>query len=85
MVIFETATVAHAQYGAVSDEGRRVRALDALYMFLIDYYRPSKRWFDFGISTEQEGRYLNAGLIANKESFGARAIAYDFYELDLSR
>jgi hypothetical protein len=80
-VIFETTTVAHAQYGSVSEEGRRVRALDALYMFLVDYYRTSKRWFDFGISSEQQGRVLNPGLAKQKEEFGGTGIAYDTYRL----
>jgi len=84
VVIFETAAVAHAQYGAVSDEGRRVRALDALYMFLIDYYRPSKRWFDFGISSEQDGRVLNLGLANQKEEFGGTGVAYDTYRLSVT-
>ena len=38
-------------------------------------------YFDFGISTEQNGSYLNLKLLENKESFGARAVIYDFYEL----
>ena len=40
-----------------------------------------RAYFDFGISTEDEGRTLNEGLIANKESYGARAIVYERYEL----
>jgi hypothetical protein len=83
VVIFETATVAHAQYGAVSDEGRRIRALDALYMFLINYYRQSKRWFDFGISSEQDGRMLNPGLANQKEEFGGTGVAYDTYRMSV--
>jgi lipid II:glycine glycyltransferase (peptidoglycan interpeptide bridge formation enzyme) len=83
VVIFETATVAHAQYGAVSDEGRRIRALDALYMFLINYYRQSKRWFDFGISSEQDGRVLNPGLANQKEEFGGTGVAYDTYRMSV--
>jgi hypothetical protein len=83
VVIFETAIVAHAQYGSVSEEGRRIRALDALYMYLIDFYRSSKRWFDFGISSEQEGRVLNSGLARQKEEFGATGIAYDTYRLSM--
>jgi hypothetical protein len=30
-----------------------------------------------------EGRKLNAGLIQNKESYGARATVYDFYEVNV--
>jgi hypothetical protein len=51
--------------------------------FLINDYYAGARYFDFGISTEQAGRYLNAGLIENKQSFGGRAIVHDFYEWDL--
>jgi lipid II:glycine glycyltransferase (peptidoglycan interpeptide bridge formation enzyme) len=40
---------------------------------------------DFGISTELDGRQLNAGLIDYKEGFGARAVNYDFYEMPVSR
>ena len=44
---------------------------------------PDKSYFDFGISTVENGRTLNANLIHNKESYGARATVYDFYELHL--
>jgi hypothetical protein len=42
-----------------------------------------KKYFSFGISTEEQGQYLNEGLIRNKESYGARAVVHDFYELPL--
>lgn len=82
-VVFETHTVAHIQYGTVSEEGRAVRALDGLYAYLIDYYRASKRWFDFGISSESEGRVLNEGLAKQKEEFGASSVVYDTYRLSI--
>ncbi|MEM2995379.1 MAG: GNAT family N-acetyltransferase, partial [Candidatus Bathyarchaeia archaeon] len=40
-------------------------------------------YFDFGISTEKEGRFLNVGLITQKEEFGARAVVYDTYEIEV--
>jgi hypothetical protein len=40
-------------------------------------------WFDFGTSHERDGR-MNAGLVQNKESYGARAIVLDRYALDLA-
>jgi hypothetical protein len=83
VVVYETKNVAHAQYIAASDEGKELGALDLILNYLINDYYSSKKYFDFGISTEQEGRYLNLGLIENKQSFGARAIVYDSYELDL--
>jgi hypothetical protein len=84
VLVYETKTVAHAQYIASSIEGRETHAADAVLDHLIhDRYR-AKRFFDFGISTEQDGRWLNEGLARNKESFGARAVVYDWYSLDCS-
>jgi Acetyltransferase (GNAT) domain len=74
----------HAQYIASSVPARMSGALDLLFTTLIDMFRGSARYFDFGNSSENEGRYLNMGLIEFKEGFGARAIAHDFYRLDLA-
>jgi hypothetical protein len=57
-------------------------ATDLTLDFLIDYYS-RKEYFDFGISTEKDGYYLNNGLIQYKESFGARATVYDHYIIDI--
>jgi hypothetical protein len=81
MIVFETPHVAHAQYIASTDEGRELGALDAVTDHLLNRVYRDKSYFDFGISTEQDGRYLNEGLIENKESYGARAVVYDRYEL----
>jgi hypothetical protein len=83
VVIYESARVAHAQYIASSEAGRELGALDAILHHLLNAVFPGRRaWFDFGISTEDAGLKLNGGLIENKESYGARAIVHDFYELD---
>lgn len=84
VIIYETTSVAHAQYISATDEGKLLNANDRVLDYLINEYYATKQWFDFGISTEQDGQYLNVGLIGNKESFGARAVTYDFYELDLT-
>ena len=55
---------------------------DLVFDSLITQYSKQKRYFDFGISTEKGGAYLNRGLAANKEGFGARAIVYDTYKVD---
>lgn len=81
VIIYESRHVAHAQYIGSTAEGREASALDAIVDHLLgDVYR-QKRYFDFGISTEQQGRALNAGLLENKESYGGRGVGYDFYEL----
>lgn len=83
IVVYSDTEVAHAQYIASSPEGRDSHALDAVTRHLTDDVYRSWRYFDFGISTEDEGRNLNASLIENKESYGARAIVHDWYAFDV--
>ncbi len=81
VIIYESPEVAHAQYIASTDEGKQDGAADLILDYLISEYYTDKKYFDFGISTENNGRYLNKGLISNKEGFGARSTVFDFYEL----
>ncbi len=83
VVIYETDTVAHAQYIAASDEGKLCGALDAVFDYLIHKVYSHKQYFDFGVSTENQGKYLNEGLIQQKEEFGSRAIVHQFWEVNL--
>jgi hypothetical protein len=83
VVVYEYGRVAHAQYISASEEGKRAGALDLILDHLINDYYSHARYFDFGISTEQGGRHLNAGLIENKQGFGGRGVVHDFYEWDL--
>ncbi|MFC2161149.1 GNAT family N-acetyltransferase [Acidobacteriota bacterium] len=86
LVVYESRNVAHIQYAACSEEGKKSGALDILYDYIInDIYRGRKKYIDFGISTEKQGSYLNAGLIEQKEGFGARTVVHDFYSLELSQ
>lgn len=83
VLIYETPTVAHAQYIAGTEAAYAENALDAVLGRLIEDVYAAKRWFDFGISTTEEGRSLNTGLMRNKESFGGRAVVYDTYLVSL--
>ena len=80
VVMFISGATVHVQYISASPEGKRVGALDAIFSYLISYYSGKKRYFDFGKSTEDMGRYLNEGLIFQKEGFGGRGVCYDTYE-----
>jgi len=83
VVVYESTNVVHAQYIASTDEGREIGALDIIFAHLINERYQDKKYFDFGISTEDRGLYLNEGLIFVKEGFGARAVVHDFYEVDI--
>jgi hypothetical protein len=80
VLVYDFGRVVHTQYMAASEEGRRMDALSFLLAELIVGVYTDRVYFSFGISTEQEGRVLNSGLVAQKEYFGARAVVHDFYE-----
>lgn len=80
-VIFDTGIVAHAQYIASTPEGRKSRALPLLFKHLINQYFKQNQYFDFGISNEDHGNYLNEGLVMQKCSMGGRAIVHNIYKI----
>lgn len=85
VVVFECRTVAHVQYIASGEEGRTYGALDLLFRHLINERYKQFEYVDFGTSNEDGGRYLNEGLIHQKEGFGGRAVCYDTYEIDIAK
>ena len=83
-VMFADGPVAHSQYIASSDEGRRVHALTAVFARVAaDATAMGRRYLDFGISNEDHGRLLNAGLVQQKARLGGRGVAYNTFTLDL--
>jgi len=84
VVIYDYGTVAHTQYMANSENGRKSGALDFINFHLINEYFKNHRYFSFGISTEKNGRFLNEGLILQKEMMGARAVVNDFYKIKIA-
>lgn len=86
VVLFKTPQVVHAQYTASSELGQEVCALDAVFEHCIEKAGNTEaRYFNFGVSTEGDGRRLNAGLYQFKSEFGAGGVSHEFYELDLRK
>lgn len=83
VLAYDFGPVVHTQYLATSEHGRQLDALSLLLAELIEHTYATRRYFSFGISTAQEGRVLNPGLVEQKERFGARSIMHDFYEWPL--
>ena len=84
VVLFGAGPVAHAQYIACSDRGRKVSALTLLMDHLMtECAERGFRYFDFGISNEDHGRYLNRGLVEQKSRLGGRGIVYQSFVLDV--
>jgi hypothetical protein len=82
VLVYESQNVVHAQYQEVNEHGMELHVPSLLFDIIINH-QCKKKYFDFGISTENNGSYLNHGLIDFKEKFGARAVVYDSYELNL--
>jgi len=81
--IFETNLVAHSQYISGNSDKNELGSLDFLHDYLISNVFKDKKYFDFGISNENQGKNINEGLLYWKESFGARTITQDFYEVEI--
>ncbi len=83
-VLFLCNQVIHTQYIASNDKGCEEGALDFLFQNLIQSpLYSSYRYLDFGISTEEEGKILNQGLLFQKEGFGGRGVCYNDYLIQL--
>jgi hypothetical protein len=80
--IFESEFVAHSQYISGNSNKNELGSLDFLHNTLISYTFKDKKYFDFGISNENQGKNINEGLLYWKESFGARTIVQNFYEIE---
>lgn len=83
VIMFETPTVAHCQYISTSSFGRDIGALDLLTDFLMANVDSSTCYFDFGTSADFSEIGINLGLHKNKESYGARTVICDIYEIAL--
>jgi len=83
-IVYRFPSAAHIQYMYNSDEGLGVGALDFAIDHVINERYTGLRYLSFGVSTENAGRYLNEGLIHQKEMFGARSVVHDFYEIELT-
>lgn len=82
-VLYVTDRVVHSQYIAANVRGKEMHALDLLFEVVIRQVLETHPFFDFGISTEERGTYLNEQLVYQKEGFGGRGLCYDWYEWNL--
>lgn len=83
-LVVTTPTVAHTQYIGGLPSAQAAGVVDRLLDDVIrEQAAAGRRWLSFGINTERDGAYLNTGLAEYKESFGARGIVHDHYDLPL--
>lgn len=83
-VLFIMPMTVHMQYSAASMKGYETYALNPVAEYSIALAsKLGCRYFDFGISTEKDGRFLNEGLYRFKSKFGASGALHEFYDLTL--
>ncbi len=81
-VLFVTNQTIHTQYLSSNEMGRDASALDAVIEYCISMGNSAgKRWFDFGISNENNGLVLNDSLYKYKNGFGGGGYTHEFYKL----
>ncbi len=80
-ILFIYDNVVHTQYMAANETAREIGALDLTIATVMETYKDSKDWLDFGISTEDAGHILNEGLISQKEGFGGRTNIYQTWRI----
>ena len=83
ILFYITPQVVHCQYISTNAEGKELGAMEAIYNQVMYHDYPQYPYLDFGTSTEQNGAFLNEGLISHKEGYGGRSVVYDTYEWSL--
>lgn len=81
-MVFLSPTCYRLQYKASSEEGGELHAADLIEDFLIQEYGKPGRWLDFGTSMIPGSQELDKTLIQYKESFGARVVLQNVYQLE---
>ena len=80
--MFISDRVAHVQYISANEDKQQLGSLDFLFHQLITSAYREKKYFDFGVSNENQGKNINKGLQYWKECFGARSVVQEFYEVN---
>jgi hypothetical protein len=84
ITVFETDRVVKSQYGATTNKGESLRALDFLFITLIQKYKQEgKLFFDMGIVNAENEQGYHAGLLKQKEELGGSVYSQDFYKMNL--
>lgn len=83
--IFDHGNLVHVQYISADIDKQELGTLDYLFHYLITERYKGRKYFDFGISNEDQGKKVNKGLLFWKECFGARSVSHSFYALDTSK
>jgi hypothetical protein len=84
ITIFDFENGVKSQYGATSKKGEKYRALDFLFISLLDIFqKKGKLFFDMGIVNDSGEKGFHSGLLQQKEELGCTVWSQDFYKITL--
>ena len=83
ITLFHFGNGVKSQYGATTVLGEKMRALDYLFIYLIEDFKNKVAFFDMGTVTEDNELGYNSGLLKQKEELGCSVYIQDFYTLTL--
>jgi hypothetical protein len=83
ITLFHFSNGIKSQYGATTILGEKMRALDFLFITLIEAFKDEVDFFDMGTVTEDNAAGYNPGLLKQKEELGCSVYTQDFYTLSL--
>ncbi|OWP84883.1 FemAB family protein [Flavobacterium davisii] len=72
-----------SQYGATTTLGEKYRALDFLFIKLIQKYENSFQFFDMGTVSDDSSLGYNVGLLKQKIELGCLIYNFDIYEIEI--
>ncbi|TNJ43585.1 FemAB family protein [Tamlana fucoidanivorans] len=85
ITVFDTGRVIKSQYGATTKQGEKLRALDYLFLFLIEKSKKEGRqFFSMGTVTDKSEMGFNEGLLKQKEELGCNIHIQDTFSLHLA-
>lgn len=83
ITLFKTGKVVKSQYGATTESGKKCRALDYLFLYLIDFFRADYDYFDMGTVDDNSELGYNEGLLNQKKELGCSVYSQNIFQIAL--
>jgi hypothetical protein len=83
ITVFKTNNVVKSQYGALTEVGKKYRALDYLFIYLIEKFSKKFDYFDMGTVDDDSELGYNEGLLNQKKELGCDLYNQNTYQIAL--
>ena len=84
ITIFDKGAVVKSQYGATTDLGEKLFAMDFLFVHLIEHYKTiGKQYFSMGTVTEKNALGYNPGLLRQKIELGCTEYPFHYFQIHI--